>query len=187
MQNVRLAEFSGRILIIGFGSVGQGVLPLLLRHIAIDPQRISIITDDPEGSTVAGGYGVSVEVLALTRLNLRSVLSPRLAGGDLVLNLAVNVSSVALLELCRDLSVLYVDTSIEPWAGGYLDPLLPPADRTNYALREAALRLRGPHNQGPTAILTHGANPGLVSHFLKQALLNLGTDTALETDAPKQR
>ncbi|MGA1675595.1 MAG: homospermidine synthase [Pseudomonadales bacterium] len=187
MQNVRLAEFSGRILIIGFGSVGQGVLPLLLRHIAIDPQRISIITDDPEGSTVAGGYGVSVEVLALTRLNLRSVLSPRLAGGDLVLNLAVNVSSVALLELCRDLSVLYVDTCIEPWAGGYLDARLPPADRTNYALREAALRLRGPHNQGPTAILTHGANPGLVSHFLKQALLNLATDTALETDEPKQR
>ena len=32
----------------------------------------------------------------------------------------------------------------------------------------------------PTAVLTHGANPGLVSHFVKQALLNIAGDTGLD-------
>ena len=187
MQHYRLAGFSGRVLIVGFGSVGRGVLPLLLRHIDIDSSRVSVITDDPDGIDVARAYGVGVEILGLTRLNLRAALTPRLTSGDLLLNLAVHVSSVALLELCRELGVLYLDTCIEPWAGGYLDARLPPADRTNYALRETALRLRQQGNPGPTAILTHGANPGLVSHFLKQALLDLAADAGLESDIPSHR
>ena len=187
MQHYRLAGFSGRVLIVGFGSVGRGVLPLLLRHIDIDSSRVSVITDDPDGIDVARAYGVGVEILGLTRLNLRAALTPRLTSGDLLLNLAVHVSSVALLELCRELGVLYLDTCIEPWAGGYLDARLPPADRTNYALRETALRLRQQGNPGPTAILTHGANPGLVSHFLKQALLDLAADAGLESNIPSHR
>ena len=31
----KYVAFNGRILIIGFGSIGQGVLPLILRHIGI--------------------------------------------------------------------------------------------------------------------------------------------------------
>ena len=30
--------FTGRIVMIGFGSIGQGVLPLILRHIDIEPE-----------------------------------------------------------------------------------------------------------------------------------------------------
>jgi homospermidine synthase len=31
--------------------------------------------------------------------------------------------------------------------------------------------------EAPTALVTHGANPGMVSHFVKQALLNVAKDT----------
>jgi len=34
-------------------------------------------------------------------------------------NLSVEVSSVALVELCRELGALYLDTCVEPWPGGY--------------------------------------------------------------------
>jgi homospermidine synthase len=172
---------------VGFGSVGQGVLPLLLRHIDIDPGRVHILTDDSDGLDVAEEYGVSVEITGLTRVNYRGLLEARLVAGDFLLNLSVDVSSIALLELCRKLGVLYLDTCIEPWAGGYLDARLPPADRTNYALREAALALRDPANPGPTAILTHGANPGLVSHFVKQALLDVAAATGLRSPEPTDR
>ncbi|MCK7510154.1 MAG: hypothetical protein MZV70_43030 [Desulfobacterales bacterium] len=60
----------------------------------------------------------------------------------------------------------------------------PPAQRTNYALREAALALRETKTRAPTAVLTHGANPGLVSHFVKQALLNIAADTGVEHGDP---
>ena len=62
--------------------------------------------------------------------------------GDFLLNVSVDVSSVALIELCRELGALYLDTCIEPWPGGYTDPTVPAARRTNYALREEALALR---------------------------------------------
>jgi homospermidine synthase len=80
---------------------------------------------------------------------------------------------------------MYIDTCIEPWAGGYTDPTVPPGRRTNYALREDALALRTDLTaKNPTAILTHGANPGLVSHFVKEALLNLKKDIGVEKDKP---
>ena len=71
---------------------------------------------------------------------------------------------------------MYLDTCIEPWPGGYTDAATPAAKRTNYALREEALALRKGAERQPTAVLTHGANPGLVSHFVKQALLNIAGD-----------
>jgi homospermidine synthase len=105
--------------------------------------------------------------------------------GDFLLNLSVDVSSVALIGFCQERDVLYLDTCIEPWAGGYTDPSLTPSQRSNYALRESALALAG--GSGPTAVLTHGANPGLVSHFVKQALLNIARDTGVDTGVPGDR
>jgi homospermidine synthase len=101
------------------------------------------------------------------------------------------VSSVALIALCRDKGALYLDTCIEPWPGGYTDPNLPPSARSNYALRESALALRRNDNlggdPGPTAVITHGANPGLGSHFVKQALLDVARDVDAISEAPTHR
>ena len=41
--------------------------------------------------------------------------------------------------------------------------------------------------EAPTAVMTHGANPGLVSHFVKQALLDLANDTGIYISAPTTR
>jgi homospermidine synthase len=177
------AAFPGRLVVIGFGSIGQGVLPLLLRHLDLRPDRISIITAEERGREVAAEYGIAFVEHALTRENYRDVLGPRLGAGDFLLNVSVDVSSLALIELCQEKGALYLDTCIEPWPGGYTDPNLPPAARSNYALREGALALRRKTPNGPTAVITHGANPGLVSHFVKQALVDL----APGTPAPKDR
>ena len=176
--------FGGRLVMLGFGSIGQGVLPLILRHIDMPRERISIISGDPRGQDVAGENGVQFAVEPLTRENYREVLTPLLRAGDFLLNLSVDVSSVALITLCREQGVLYLDTCIEPWAGGYTDPSLSPSQRSNYALRESALVLARSDAADPTAVLTHGANPGLVSHFVKQALLNLARDTVVDTAVP---
>jgi homospermidine synthase len=169
---------------LGFGSIGQGVLPLILRHIDMPRERISIITADDAGADIAAEYGVSREVAPVTRDNYRTLLAPRLSPGDFLLNLSVDVSSVAMISLCQELDALYLDTCIEPWAGGYTDPSLTPSQRSNYALRESALALAVKGAGGPTAVLTHGANPGLVSHFVKEALLNLARDIGEKDPAP---
>jgi homospermidine synthase len=181
------AEFSGRILILGFGSIGQGTLPLILRHIGISADRIAVLTSDDRGQPVAEEYGVQFEVLPITRGNYRAELSKRLHQGDFLLNVSVNVSSVALIDLCQEIGCLYLDTCVEPWAGTYTDVSIPVADRTNYALRESALALNKRFSDGHTAVVAHGANPGMVSHFIKQALLNLSADLGTPVDAPTDR
>jgi homospermidine synthase len=180
-------NFPGRLVMVGAGSIGQGVLPLILRHVGIKASQMTIVTADEAGHGVANEYGVRYLVSPLTRENYREVLKPLLGKGDFLLNLSVDVSSLALVELCAELGALYLDTCIEPWAGGYTDPGLSPSLRSNYALREKALELRQRLGSGPTAVITHGANPGLVSHFLKQALINVAKDTGLNVSHPETR
>ncbi|MGD9617718.1 MAG: homospermidine synthase [Alphaproteobacteria bacterium] len=191
MPDIKHTAFSGRLVIVGFGSIGQGVLPLLLRHIDLRPDQITVITAELRGHEVAEKYGVRFVETALTRDNYRAVLDNWLGAWDFLLNVSVDVSSIALIELCRDKGALYLDTCIEPWPGGYTDPDLPPASRSNYALRESALALRPDRDPGgepgPTAVITHGANPGLVSHFVKQALLDIARDADAASEAPIDR
>ncbi len=59
---------------------------------------------------------------ALTRENFRRVLDPLIGRGDFLLNVSVEVSSVALIKLCWEKGAMYLDTCIEPWPGGYTDP-----------------------------------------------------------------
>ena len=181
-------RFNGRMVIVGFGSIGQGVLPLFLRHIEMDAKQITVITADEAGRAEAEEYGVKeFRVEPIDQANLESVLAPLVGAGDFVVNLSVDVSSIALFSFAHQRGALYIDTCIEPWPGGYTDPTISPSLRSNYALRERAHALRPKFAGGPTVVLTHGANPGMVSHFVKQALLNIARDTGVDTAVPASR
>jgi homospermidine synthase len=54
-------------------------------------------------------------------------------------------------------------------------------------MRLDALKLRKGNEKSPTAVLTHGANPGLVSHLVKQALINIAEDTGASAGTPTTR
>src|SRR5919202_1715707 len=126
----------------------------------------------------------------LTRNNYREILTPLLTAGGgqgFCVNLSVDTSSRDIMALSRELGCLYIDTVAEPWAGFYFDKSKGPAARTNYMLREAILDLRRATPGGPTAISCCGANPGTVSWFVKQALLNIAGDLKLDFAEPTSR
>src|SRR6185295_15922337 len=97
-------QFPGRLVFVGFGSIGQGVLPLVLRHIGIKPERITIVTADESGKREAAEFGVN----PLTRDNYRQVLEPLIGKGDFLLNLSVDVSSIALIKFAHEKGALYL-------------------------------------------------------------------------------
>jgi homospermidine synthase len=173
----------GRLLMVGCGSIGQAMLPLLFRHFELAPECVAVLAADTDGRAQVQEQGAGFTLQALTRENFRAVLAPRLAPGDFLLNLSVDVASLDLIRLCAERGALYLDTSTEPWAGGYTDLARSPAERTNHALREQVLALRRERPRGPTAVITQGANPGLASAFVKVALLELARDAALPQDA----
>ncbi len=165
---------TGPIVMIGFGSIGRGILPLIERHFTFDKSRVTVIDPDDKNRRLLDERGITFIQKPVTRENFVEFLTPLLTEGEgqaFVVNLSVDVSSVAIMGLCHEVGALYIDTVAEPWLGFYTDARLSISERSNYALREAVLDLRRAVGPGPTAISCCGANPGMVSWFVKQALL----------------
>jgi homospermidine synthase len=168
-------DFAGKIFVIGFGSIASGSIPLLLDHINVPASRIHVITKSTEYRSHVQDLGVQYSEVALTPSNYQELLERRfgLSAGDFLLNLSVDIASKALIKLCHTIGALYLDTCIEPWVGGYDDETLSWSLRSNYALRDDLRREIASHAGGPTAVIAHGANPGLVNHYVKRALVEL--------------
>jgi homospermidine synthase len=168
-----------RILILGCGSVNQAVLPLLVRDVKIAPSAITVIdfVDNRDRIAELIAAGVTYKQMQITPENLDEVLSAHVSAGDMLLDLAWNIDAPTILTWCHERGVRYLNTSVEVW-----DPYedlasTPPLERTLYVRHQslAAMIARWGGNSGPTAVLEHGANPGLVSHFAKQALVEIST------------
>ena len=160
---------------LGLGSIGQAVLPLLLRHLDVRPDQIEIFAADENGRAIAEEYGFTLRVEPVNRQNYRRLLD--LNAGCFLINLSVGVSTKALIQLCRETGALYLDTCILPWPdedGADLSA----TERSNYNLREEVFALNKPGT--PTAVVTMGANPGLASAFLKSALRSMAEDNEVD-------
>lgn len=171
-------EITGPVVMIGFGSIGRGTLPLIERHFKFDKSRAVIIDPHPEGDGVAiiEEHGVRYIREAITRKNYKKVLKPLLTDGGgqaFCVNLSVDTSSLDIMKFCRQIGALYIDTVVEPWLGFYFDTKADNASRTNYALRETVREESRRNPGGTTAVSCCGANPGMVSWFVKQALVNV--------------
>ena len=182
-------EITGPIVMIGFGSIGRGTLPLIERHFKFDKSRMVIIDPHPEGDNakIAEDHGVRFISEAVTKDNYKDLLTPLLTEGEgqgFCVNLSVDTSSLDLMRLCREIDVPYVDTVVEPWLGFYFDTEADNSTRTNYALRETVREEIRKHPGGTTAVSCCGANPGMVSWFVKQALVNLAKDLGMEFEEP---
>ena len=183
-------RITGPIVMIGFGSIGKGTLPLIERHFEYDKSRFVVIDPSDKDRHLLDERGIRFIHQGLTRENYRAVLEPLLTEGrgqGFCVNVSVETSSRDIIALCQELEVLYIDTVAEPWPGFYFDPTMDPGARSNYMLREGILDLRRKNPGGSTAINCCGANPGMVSWFVKQALLNLATDLDLDFEEPTTR
>ena len=185
-----LARFDGPIVMIGFGSIGKGTLPLIERHLAFDHEKFVVIAPDDADRELLDVRQIRFLHLAITRDNYRDVLKPLLTGGPgrgMIVNLSVDTSSVDLMEFCKDIDAFYIDTVVEPWPGLYFDATRSLSERSNYALRESVLDLRRRRPGGITAVSCCGANPGMVSWMVKQALIDIAKDLKLDFAEPRTR
>ena len=186
------AKISGPIVMVGFGSIGKGTLPMIERHLDYDKSRITVLDPKDEGrKALCDKHGMRFIQQGVTRENYRELLTPLLTEGGgqgFCVNLSVDTGSVDIMELCRELGALYIDTVNEPWLGFYFDKSKGAAARSNYALRETTLAAKKARKPGSTtAVSCCGANPGMVSFFVKQALLNVASDLKLNVPEPKTK
>ena len=181
-------EITGPIVMIGFGSIGHGTIPLIERHFKFDKSRMVVIDPNNEDKHLLDERGIAFKQTAITHENYRKVLTPLLTNGPgqgFCVNLSVDTGSLDIMKLCRELGVLYVDTVIEPWVGFYYNKNADNGSRTNYALRETVKKERKANPGGTTAVSCCGANPGMVSWFVKKALVDLAAELDPKLKEPK--
>src|SRR6201999_3474224 len=185
----KYGRIEGAVVMIGFGSIGRGTLPLIERHFDYDKSRFVVIGPDDSDRKLLDERGIRFVHQAVTRENYRELLGSHLkgAGQSFCVNLSVDTSSLDLMKYAREIGALYIDTVVEPWPGFYFDKAKGNEARTNYALRETVLAERRANPGGVTAVSCCGANPGMVSWLVKQALVNLAADLKLDVAEPRSR
>jgi len=172
-----MINFKNKILFMGYGAVAQCTLPILLRHMKLPAKNITVMDFQDRSAAIKEWTAKGVRFVRdrVTRENFDALLSRYLSAGDVLIDLAWNIDCCEILQWCRDRGVLYVNTSTEVW-----DPYdgaanKHPTELTLYwrHLNVRKMAAKWPKG-GPTAVIEHGANPGLISHFTKQGLIDIG-------------
>ncbi len=172
-----MLEFRNKVVFVGYGAVAQCALPILVKHIKVPARDITVMDFEDRRAVLAPWLkrGVNFVQKRVTRANMGALLGKYLGPGDLLIDLAWNIDCCEILQWCHDRGVLYINTSVELW-----DPYenamgAPPQKMTLYWRHMNIRRMTAKWYQpGPTAVMEHGANPGLISHFTKQGLLDIG-------------
>ncbi|MCA9096973.1 MAG: saccharopine dehydrogenase NADP-binding domain-containing protein, partial [Planctomycetaceae bacterium] len=181
--------FSGKILVLGCGGVSRCFIPLLMKHVEIDPSNITIIdmVDNSKRIPDAIQAGVNYVIRKITHQNYKKIFAQYAKAGDVVVDLSYNLGCTDVLDYCHNHDIRYVNTSVELWDPYSNADTQLTVDRTLYVRQVAIRRLVAgwKTKNGPTAILDHGANPGLVSHFTKMGLIQIAEKIIREkpTDA----
>lgn len=183
----KYASFGGKILILGYGSVGQAILPLILRHINVPPENITVLEKDDHQKLFTkrhGGTKIKYVRTEILPSNYQTELSKYVEPGGLIVNCSLNIDALALLIWCMKTGVMQIDTSLERW-GHQPDETIPVLkERTLYNTHQKIRKALENFVAGPTCCVTHGANPGYVSHLTKRALIDLANSKKLKIKMP---
>ena len=168
-------EFNNKVLIIGFGSVGKCALPILLKHIDIPYKKITVVDFADKRKDLAPWIrkGIKYSQERITPINAYKILSKYVSSGGLVIDLSWNIDSLDMLSWCHDNKVLYVNTSIEEWDPYANIEKKTPFEKSLYFKHMELRSMISKWDGSVTAVLDHGANPGLISHFTKKGLIDI--------------
>ncbi len=172
-----MIEFNKRILFVGYGAVAECTLPILFKHIKVPAKNVTVMDFENRAAKLKAWTAKGVRFVRdrVTEENMGALLAKYVSAGDLIIDLAWNIDALEILQWCHDHGVLYINTSTELWDPYAAGPNQHPTEKTLYWRHMNLRRMLAKWPvKGPTAVIEHGANPGLISHFVKQGLIDIG-------------
>ena len=179
-----------RLLIVGNGAVSRCTQEVLLR-LGVPGTRVTVLdAADSEAASPMARAGARFVMDRLRPDTIDRSYAIHVGGGDVVVDLTTEVGAFDALRAATAAGAAYVNTAFESWET-IVDADLPFLDRTLYGFHLRFDRLRA-GLRGPTAVVEHGANPGLVSHWVRRALADMALhvgphDEALLTSVAEGR
>jgi len=173
-------NFAGKLIVFGCGAVSSCFLDILKLHFQWPANRLVLVDKEPLQSTFehwvkAGAKFFQRKLLPDT---LEETAKALVQTGDFVLDLTVNVDTVHFLKICQSLGVHYTNAALEQWVETRNEKGSVAAE-TLYS-RHIDLANAGLSPTATTALLDSGANPGIVSHLVKAALLTLAKEQGVD-------
>ncbi len=172
-----MLKFQNKILFVGYGAVAECTLPILFKHLKVPAKNVTVMDFADKKEKLAKWIKKGVRYVRdrVTEANMGTLLAKHVGPGDLLIDLAWNIDCCEILQWCHDHGVKYINTSTELWDPYAQGHHAHPTKKTLY-YRHMNLRrmLAKWKTKGPTAVIEHGANPGLISHFVKQGLIDIG-------------
>jgi len=182
-----MITFKNKILMIGCGSVGKCVLPILLKHIDVPLKNITVVdfADKRELLKPWMRRGLKYSQERITPINVTKVLAKHVSSGGLIIDLSWNIDCLEMLGWCHDNKVHYINTSVEEWDPYAAIHQKSPFKKSLYFKQMEIRSMVSRWNNGSiTAVLDHGANPGLVSHFVRKGLVDIARKTMQDKTTP---
>jgi homospermidine synthase len=165
-------------LLIGYGIVGRGVFRHLRGHITVI-DRLPLDVHALPGQTVET---VEASVNPYTVLGL---LERHSRPGTIVVETATEIDTTEVVAWCHRNGRHFINTvadiwhpTLMEWSEGYryIDGLVQRIMKPLLALNDAT-------PVGPTSVVMHGANTGMVNHYFKQAVRALARQRGVEVAA----
>lgn len=159
------------LVFIGMGIVGRCVAEMLHKFgkynvIIIAPD--ADLMNEPALHLLAKHMNVKIIPRRITKINVKHIIHKYVAGAKIVVDVSYNVCFKPLVDYCTHHNILYVNTSLESWPSNYLYML----DKKLYnrTLRCSHDEIRAMKFK-TTCVISHGMNPGLITHFARVGLL----------------
>jgi homospermidine synthase len=168
-------EFRNRVLIIGYGAVAKCTLPILLKHVTISYKNITILDFEDKAKELEQWTekGIKFFQRKITPEDLDHILSEYLSPGGLLIDLAWNIDCCEIVKWCHEHEVLYINSSLEVWDSYGERFNASPYEKSLYRRQMRLRELTKDMKNATTFVIDHGANPGLISHFAKQGLIDI--------------
>jgi homospermidine synthase len=163
---------SKRILQIGAGGIGNNILDFYDRHFIFETGQILVV--DKNEKVLERSFHHSKIIFKkfhVLKENYKSLFESFLRKGDIIVDLGYYVDTLEVISWCKDNGVLFVNAAVEEWETSDSNELqYPKLDARTYSLYLRQMKIQETvksWNKTPTAILTIGANPGVVSYMSK--------------------
>jgi len=183
-----MISFNNKILIIGFGTIGQALIPIILKNIDCDIKNITVLEDGNNQKVFDENYTDYPKYVNITmnEENAEELLNRFCGQNGFVANMGTTIESTTVMKWCMENNALYVDTGHGFWPDR--EAIEDMKDRTCYVFQEEIRKWSDSITGAtPTAIISHGANPGMINHFVKKGLIDLVDALGLEYKTPTTR